>query len=207
MATPGGLEPPTNSLEGCCSIQLSYGARHQVAVPEWHVPCSMGPVVCPAPFVILRIRFLQQPLGRRLEQPVSDAVALGIGDSLLPGGEAEPELLVHVARRRPPHQRIGGPLLGRLVVEHPAPGIALARLHGGSRWSVNPGPGRHDRSNRLQQKWSGRPDSNQRPSAPKADALPDCATPRDAKRPHLARAYTFLALFRKRGSRQWADRP
>ena len=26
MATPGGLEPPTNSLEGCCSIQLSYGA-------------------------------------------------------------------------------------------------------------------------------------------------------------------------------------
>jgi hypothetical protein len=22
---PGGLEPPTNSLEGCCSIHLSYG--------------------------------------------------------------------------------------------------------------------------------------------------------------------------------------
>ncbi len=26
--------------------------------------------------------------------------------------------------------------------------------------------------------WSGRPDSNRRPSAPKADALPGCATPR-----------------------------
>ena len=26
--------------------------------------------------------------------------------------------------------------------------------------------------------WSGRLDSNQRPSAPKADALPGCATPR-----------------------------
>src|SRR6185437_15370668 len=26
--------------------------------------------------------------------------------------------------------------------------------------------------------WSGRPDLNRRPSAPKADALPDCATPR-----------------------------
>src|SRR5215475_4833110 len=26
MATPGGLEPPTFSLEGCCSIRLSYGA-------------------------------------------------------------------------------------------------------------------------------------------------------------------------------------
>src|SRR5690606_28986521 len=29
--------------------------------------------------------------------------------------------------------------------------------------------------------WSGRPDSNQRPSAPKADALPGCATPRDVE--------------------------
>ena len=27
-------------------------------------------------------------------------------------------------------------------------------------------------------RWSGRQDSNLRPSAPKADALPDCATPR-----------------------------
>jgi hypothetical protein len=26
MATPAGIEPATNSLEGCCSIQLSYGA-------------------------------------------------------------------------------------------------------------------------------------------------------------------------------------
>jgi hypothetical protein len=24
---PGGFEPPTHSLEGCCSIQLSYGRR------------------------------------------------------------------------------------------------------------------------------------------------------------------------------------
>ncbi len=26
MATPGRFERPTHSLEGCCSIQLSYGA-------------------------------------------------------------------------------------------------------------------------------------------------------------------------------------
>lgn len=26
LATPAGLEPATRSLEGCCSIQLSYGA-------------------------------------------------------------------------------------------------------------------------------------------------------------------------------------
>jgi hypothetical protein len=30
----------------------------------------------------------------------------------------------------------------------------------------------------TRKKWSGRLDSNQRPSAPKADALPGCATPR-----------------------------
>ena len=34
--------------------------------------------------------------------------------------------------------------------------------------------------------WSGRQDSNLRPSAPKADALPGCATPR--LRPRLGKA-------------------
>lgn len=27
LACPEGIEPPTHSLEGCCSIQLSYGQR------------------------------------------------------------------------------------------------------------------------------------------------------------------------------------
>ena len=31
--------------------------------------------------------------------------------------------------------------------------------------------------------WSGRPDSNRRPSAPQADALPGCATPRSLLQP------------------------
>src|SRR2546428_4867425 len=30
---PGGFEPPTNSLEGCCSIHLSYG-RHTVGLSD-----------------------------------------------------------------------------------------------------------------------------------------------------------------------------
>ena len=38
-------------------------------------------------------------------------------------------------------------------------------------------------------RWSGRQDSNLRPSAPKADALPGCATPR------LAQALRFPAIF------------
>src|SRR5262249_10182181 len=31
LPTPAGLEPATNSLEGCCSIQLSYGAVRKVS--------------------------------------------------------------------------------------------------------------------------------------------------------------------------------
>ncbi len=27
LVCPEGIEPPTHSLEGCCSIQLSYGQR------------------------------------------------------------------------------------------------------------------------------------------------------------------------------------
>jgi hypothetical protein len=38
--------------------------------------------------------------------------------------------------------------------------------------------GGHSRSTRNNKYWSGRRDSNPRPSAPKADALPGCATPR-----------------------------
>ena len=37
----------------------------------------------------------------------------------------------------------------------------------------------------LERRWSGRQDSNLRPSAPKADALPDCATPRRVVCPRL----------------------
>ena len=32
LATPAGLEPATNSLEGCCSIQLSYGVLRHVGL-------------------------------------------------------------------------------------------------------------------------------------------------------------------------------
>src|SRR5690349_17626754 len=52
----------------------------------------------------------------------------------------------------------------RTGVEPAGTDIAQARCHPG----VTPGLG----------KWSGRLDSNQRPPAPKAGALPGCATPR-----------------------------
>ena len=39
LVTPAGFEPATNSLEGYCSIQLSYGA----AVPGQWVHWPMRP--------------------------------------------------------------------------------------------------------------------------------------------------------------------
>ncbi len=50
VATPGGLEPPTFSLEGCCSIQLSYGVDGQFKADE-RVPTKQTParVVACAP--------------------------------------------------------------------------------------------------------------------------------------------------------------
>jgi hypothetical protein len=34
MACPEGIEPPTHSLEGCCSIQLSYVKNFKVFAPK-----------------------------------------------------------------------------------------------------------------------------------------------------------------------------
>jgi hypothetical protein len=34
MARPAGIEPATRSLEGCCSIQLSYGRVLRMLTPD-----------------------------------------------------------------------------------------------------------------------------------------------------------------------------
>ena len=60
-----------------------------------------------------------------------------------------------------------------------------------SSLSVGAADGTRTRNNQLgrlrlyqlnyRRKWSGRLDSNQRPPAPKAGALPNCATPRSSR--------------------------
>ena len=45
---------------------------------------------------------------------------------------------------------------------------------------------------RTVEKWSGRPDSNWRPPAPKAGALPGCATPRRQALSHVLRAMCYV---------------
>ena len=58
-------------------------------------------------------------------------------------------------------------------------------------------------SRELQSGWSGRQDSNLRPSAPKADALPGCATPRRSPR-RLGRIDRRSPILRdRRIARRW----
>ncbi len=42
MASPAGFEPATSSLEGCCSIQLSYGPESG-ATPAGRRQCVHWP--------------------------------------------------------------------------------------------------------------------------------------------------------------------
>lgn len=47
LACPEGIEPPTHSLEGCCSIQLSYGQmrdRRRGAILAFHAAAAPGAV-------------------------------------------------------------------------------------------------------------------------------------------------------------------
>src|SRR6516165_1848054 len=53
------------------------------------------------------------------EYPIGDAMLLAIGDRLLLRGEAQPNLLLHIAGARPSHQRLDLLGLGRLEIEHP----------------------------------------------------------------------------------------
>ena len=44
LACPEGIEPPTHSLEGCCSIQLSYGQNARKKAPAGAFFCVVGAI-------------------------------------------------------------------------------------------------------------------------------------------------------------------
>src|SRR5262245_6303566 len=64
-----------------------------------------------------------------LDHLVGNALALAIGDRVFLAVEADGELLLHVARRGPAHQRLDRARLLGLVVELPFVRLGPARLH------------------------------------------------------------------------------
>src|SRR5689334_14971035 len=133
---------------------------------------------------IIGVRHSLSPRRRALKDMVSNAVAFAIGDGFVLGVERKPQLLLHIARTGPAHQRLDGARLLGLVVEHPFFGLCRSRLHRGAgrlvdpRGHLQPSKTNDGSPGRTDGQWSGQQDLNLRPSAPKADALPDCAIPR-----------------------------
>src|SRR5262245_33526101 len=114
VATPAGLEPATNSLEGCCSNPLSYGADWGGGLP------SMRPGLRPSVPEIVGVGKLLRLAFMRLEDLVGDAVPLGVGDRLLARVELEPDLAPRVVGRGVAHQRVDLRRHLRLPLQHPA---------------------------------------------------------------------------------------
>jgi hypothetical protein len=96
---------------------------------------------------IIRIRDLAAGRLLGLVDAVRDAVAVAIGDRFFLRGELQPQLLLHVGRGGPAHERLD--LTRRLGFEHEQPlfGIGLTRLHRGARRLVD--AGRHSDSQKC----------------------------------------------------------
>ena len=118
-------------------------------------------------------------------QLIGDAVTLGIGDRLLLGVEMQADLLAHVARAGPAHQRLD--LTRLLPARSRAPIPWFWRCPTASRSSpacrfvrswicVSRSIGLETHCDRRG--WSGQQDLNLRPEVPKTSALPGCAIPR-----------------------------
>src|SRR3954447_711988 len=187
MAIPAGLEPATYCLEGSCSIQLSYGTvgarrpQYSAFGGTARAPlkrASMRPLADAVELEIVGVgdRAALRLLG--LLDPVGDALAGRVGDRLLLRVEPQLHLLARVAGRRPAHQRLDLARLDAGELEQPLLRPGLAGLHRGLGGLVDAGGGHRSVSLSGARRWSGRQDLNLRPSAPKADALPGCATPR-----------------------------
>ena len=101
---PGGLEPPTNSLEGCCSIHLSYGrdTKHDQVNTAWeHQP---GPRVgSPCTGAYRRNVTPDHPtetamtIARRVLPAVAPALLLMVGITGSPAAQDPPERVGRVS--------------------------------------------------------------------------------------------------------------
>ena len=90
---------------------------------------GIGPGLAAAKRKIVGVSDLPMSGFFRIEHLVRDALALAIGHSFFPRLEAQRELLLHVARTGPAHQRLHETRLLRLVVELPILRLGPAGLH------------------------------------------------------------------------------
>jgi cytochrome P450 len=145
------------------------------------VPFSGGPGVCPARHLVLQTgsRFLAELLTAR-------EVRLG-EPRRLPPEELPATLDPYPALRSLTARPAGGGCNG-----------ACLAAQGHTRQTVACPPAASAtglRTGGTVSEWSGRQDSNLRPSAPKADALPGCATPRPVRSDHALAAAVGPAGF------------
>ena len=98
----------------------------------------MGPRRTPGVCEIIGIRNTLPPQRRAFEYLIRDPVSLAISDGFVLGVELKPQLLLHIARTGPAHQRLDRARLFRLVIQHPFLGLPRARLHCGAGRLVNP---------------------------------------------------------------------
>src|SRR6476469_8005554 len=137
----------------------------------------MRPAVKAAEFEVVGVSLRLDLRPLRLVDAKRDAVARGVGHGLFERRELHAHLRSRVVGARPAHQRLDLARRSRLVIEHPVARAGAALLHGGLGWFVD--AGNHLRLVPVDEReWSGQQDSNLRPPAPKAGALPDCAMPR-----------------------------
>src|SRR5580692_2282133 len=159
--------------------------------------CSVRPGAAPRVGEIVGIGNAEPGRRLTLERLVGDAVALAIGDGLFLGVEFEPQLLLHVARTGPAHQRLDGARLFGLVIQHPFLGLGGAGLHRRAGWFIDSGGHKRlplDAPSRSEGGWSGQQDLNLRPGVPKTPALPGCAIPRRGGRTRPAIGASMAAI-------------
>ena len=194
MARPAGLEPATPGLEGRCSIQLSYGRKLTQTIN--HTASN------PAGLLRTSMYFAHWANLRLFKIAPSNFV-----EPATPGLEGRCSIQLSSGRRGLIYQSLQLPgTLDSLpfptrYTDVPSKTNLVRFRHLGKTtlfskcamvvtWSPihrnqTPDHFLNDRIpwNEPFKKWSGQRDSNPRPSAPKADALPDCAMPRRSTPP------------------------
>jgi len=100
---------------------------------------SMSPGVAALKGKIIGVRDRTPFRWGGLKYLIGDAATLTISGRLFPAAKVQTQLLAHVARRSPAHERLDPARHLRLKIEHPGLGIGRARLHGSLRWLVNAG--------------------------------------------------------------------